>query len=262
MALIRLDLIGHSGFALECAECVLVFDLYLDPSSVMERVVGLGKPVVFLSSHSHHDHWSPDWLDSRAASACFVVDSSCDSPGVRRRLDPVRQRFAAVEPYQTLEPAARFGAEDAARFLPGVEWIRTFGSTDMGVSFLVRVDGRLVFHAGDLNDWYWADESTPAELEAAELAFRRELRSLSDTMDGLPPQGLDLACFPVDSRLGEHAMRGAMLFAARFAPALLAPMHLCGDETLPDQLADRLAEAGLTATEVLRIAAPGQSHVF
>jgi L-ascorbate metabolism protein UlaG (beta-lactamase superfamily) len=78
MALLRLDLIGHSGFALECAECVLVFDLYLDPASVMERVIGLGKPVVFFSSHAHSDHWNPGWLEYKIPTACYIVDDSCD----------------------------------------------------------------------------------------------------------------------------------------------------------------------------------------
>lgn len=262
MALLRLDLIGHSGFALECAECVLVFDLYLDPASVMDRLPALGKPVVFFSSHAHGDHWDPAWLDYAFPTASYVVDTSCDAPGVRQRVDPDRQRFVAVEPYQVLDPAVLLGAEDAARFLPGVEWIRTFGSTDMGVSFLLRVDGRIVFHAGDLNDWYWADESTPGELEAAELAYRRELRRVCDAMDGLSPLGLDLAMFPVDSRLGEHAERGAMILAARLAPARLVPMHLCGDGTLPDRLARRLVAAGLTAVEVLPMTEPGQTRLI
>ena len=262
MALLRLDLIGHSVFALECAECVLVFDLYLDPAAVMERVIGLGKPVVFFSSHAHSDHWNPGWLEYKIPTACYIVDDSCDSPAVRRRIDPQRQRFTTVRPYQKLDPVEWLGAEDAARFLPGIEWIRTFGSTDMGVSFLLCVDGQLVFHAGDLNDWYWADESTPEELASYELAFRRELRNVCDAMDGLSPRGLDLAMFPVDSRLGEHATRGARLMTVRLAPVLLAPMHLCGDTTLPDRLARELNESEIKTTEVLRLSEPGQYHLF
>ncbi len=262
MALLRLDLIGHSGFALECAECVLVFDLYLDPASVMERVIRLGKPVVFLSSHAHSDHWNPGWLDYQIPHACYVLDVSCDAPAVRQRIDPARQRYTTVRAYQTLDPVARFGAADAARFLPGIEWIRTFGSTDMGVSFMLSVDGNLVFHAGDLNDWYWAQESTPEELESSEAAFRRELRNVCDAMDGLAPRGLDLVMFPVDGRLGEHATRGARVVAVRLAPKWLVPMHLCGDLSLPGRLTRELAACGLSATDVLPLTEPGQHHLF
>ena len=41
--------------------------------------------------------------------------------------------------------------------LKGVK-IKAFGSTDIGISFLVSVDGVDIFHAGDLNWWHWWDE--------------------------------------------------------------------------------------------------------
>ena len=37
--------------------------------------------------------------------------------------------------------------------------IRTLRSTDEGVAFLVSVEGKMIYHAGDLNDWYWKEES-------------------------------------------------------------------------------------------------------
>lgn len=43
--------------------------------------------------------------------------------------------------------------------------VKAFGSTDAGVSFMVETDGKKVFHAGDLNNWHWEDESTPQEVK-------------------------------------------------------------------------------------------------
>ncbi len=37
--------------------------------------------------------------------------------------------------------------------------IRTLRSTDEGVAFLVEYDGRILYHAGDLNWWHWEEES-------------------------------------------------------------------------------------------------------
>jgi hypothetical protein len=48
----------------------------------------------------------------------------------------------------------------------------------------------------------------------------------------------------------------------RLAPVLLAPMHLCGDTTLPDRLARELNESEIQSTEVLRLSEPGQHHLF
>ena len=33
--------------------------------------------------------------------------------------------------------------------------IEAFGSTDVGISFLIDLQGIRLFHAGDLNNWHW-----------------------------------------------------------------------------------------------------------
>ena len=37
--------------------------------------------------------------------------------------------------------------------------VHAFGSTDVGISFLVEAEGKKIFHAGDLNNWHWMDEA-------------------------------------------------------------------------------------------------------
>lgn len=53
-----LTYIFHSGFALETAACLLVFDYWMDPSEVIPRLMGRGKPVYVFSSHFHEDHFT------------------------------------------------------------------------------------------------------------------------------------------------------------------------------------------------------------
>src|SRR5699024_857656 len=36
--------------------------------------------------------------------------------------------------------------------------VSTLQSNDEGVAFLVKVDGKCIFHAGDLNWWHWNGE--------------------------------------------------------------------------------------------------------
>ena len=40
----------------------------------------------------------------------------------------------------------------------GAVRIRTLKSTDEGVAFLVEAEGKSIYHAGDLNWWYWEGE--------------------------------------------------------------------------------------------------------
>ena len=60
--------------------------------------------------------------------------------------------------------------------LAGVK-IKSYGSTDIGISFMVYVDGINIFHAGDLNWWYWWDD-TPEEIEKAERWFKEEVERI------------------------------------------------------------------------------------
>ena len=111
--------------------------------------------------------------------------------------------------------------------------VRAFGSTDLGLSYLVEVDGRRVFHAGDFNLWHWEDESTPQEIAEATEGFERILADLADCAAGT----IDLAFFPLDPRMGKHTDRGAVRFLKALRPKVLVPMHLQGDAALAERFA-------------------------
>ena len=90
----------------------------------------------------------------------------------------------------------------------------------MGISFLINLQGRRLFHAGDLNNWHWSEESTPQEIRKAEGDFLAEVRELQQTAPAV-----DVAMFPVDSRIGKDYMRGAEQFVERIKITIFVPMH-------------------------------------
>ena len=98
--------------------------------------------------------------------------------------------------------------------------IRAFGSTDVGISFLIEAQGKLIFHAGDLNNWHWKDESTPQEVAEAEGNYLKELDIIAKYT-----QAMDVVMFPVDPRLGTDFMRGAQQFIDRIKTGIFVPMH-------------------------------------
>ena len=102
--------------------------------------------------------------------------------------------------------------------------VQAFGSTDVGVSFLIDAEGERIFHAGDLNNWHWEEESTPEEVCLAEKAWHQELDTLAKATDHI-----DLAMFPVDPRLGKDYMRGAKEFVKKIKVHRFVPMH-CWDQ--------------------------------
>lgn len=108
----------------------------------------------------------------------------------------------------------------------GEEWsdgrlrVKAFGSTDIGISFLLDIEDKRIFHAGDLNNWHWEEESTPQEIAEAETRYRNELETLAQDTDYV-----DLALFPIDPRLGKDYTRGARQFIDRIRTKQFAPMH-------------------------------------
>ena len=85
---------------------------------------------------------------------------------------------------------------------------------------MVTVDGKRIFHAGDLNAWVWKDESTPAEIEAALRDFDAVLAPIEARY-----KSIDLAMFPEDPRLGRDYDEGARIFRSRFDIGWFVPMH-------------------------------------
>ncbi len=82
---------------------------------------------------------------------------------------------------------------------------------------MIELDGKKVFHAGDLNWWHWEGE-TEAERAYAKCIFFEEL-------DKLRGQEVDIAFFPVDPRLESAYYYGGEQFIQAVSPKHFIPMH-------------------------------------
>ena len=103
-------------------------------------------------------------------------------------------------------------------------YVKAYGSTDQGISFYVETGGEKLFHAGDLNDWHWKEESTQEEIAEAEAFYQNELKEIASEVSGL-----DVAMYPLDPRLGADFADGAKLFLQQIKTGLLVPMHCQGE---------------------------------
>jgi L-ascorbate metabolism protein UlaG (beta-lactamase superfamily) len=225
----RITLLGHSGYLVEGKNTCLVFDYYTDELGLLERLSFGKKDIVFFVTHGHHDHFNPAIFNYAGYDRVAYVlsrDISADLPGA-----------VMLAKGQTAEV---FGVS-----------VRAYGSTDEGVSFLAGFEGRTVFHAGDLNDWYWEEESSATELKRDEQWFLDEIAPL----EGM---AIDAAMLPVDARLGRHALKGPMQFALSVRPQWILPMHLNGGTALPAQLRESVEVSGLKVS-VAQLAYPGDS---
>ncbi|NDW09469.1 MBL fold metallo-hydrolase [Dysgonomonas sp. 520] len=204
----KLTYVFHSCFVIETDNISIIIDYYKDAPNNTEGVTHQElakneKHIYVLSTHSHADHFNPEILGwkEKYPNIKYIFSSDILHERLAKQNDAVYMNKLDIYEDDTLK-------------------VKAFGSTDIGISFLIEVEGKKIFHAGDLNNWHWKDESTPEEISEAEKYYLDELSLLAQSANHL-----DLAMFPVDSRLGSDYMLGAKQFLDKIEADVFAPMH-------------------------------------
>ena len=196
--------IGHSGFLVSLPGYNLIFDYFTDKTGVIKPGVFAEKKAVVFVSHSHGDHYNTEIFDwAKHGDIIYVLDIDCKTPE-SDKIIKMRE------------------GENISLYDNKIN-VRAFGSTDEGLSFFVDVGGKVLFHSGDLNDWYWEDDYTPERLQTSEENYLKIIRQLA----GLQ---IDVAFVPRDPRLGKHAARAINHFRDIVNPDKIIPMHFPGND--------------------------------
>jgi L-ascorbate metabolism protein UlaG (beta-lactamase superfamily) len=214
---LQVTYIHHSSFLVETASHTMLFDYFRGDIPPVRRE----KPLWIFASHAHSDHYVPGIfrLSGLAEEVHYVLSDDIPLSDVPADL----QR-------RTSFLGAGFTAEgDGIR-------IRTYDSTDQGVAYLVESGGRVIYHAGDLNDWYWDGDE---EDRANSRKYLAELKKIRET--GL---AIDCAFVPLDPRLGGNEYRGMKEFMENVGARHVFPMHFWGDFAVADRLKTSTASDG------------------
>lgn len=204
-----LTYIYNSGFVLEGKDETLIFDFYRDskgdvsPDYIHNKALRNKGSIYVFCSHSHPDHFNKGilkWKELRPDIIYIFSKEILDS----HKAKPEDAVFLdKLDTYQD----DRLGA-------------KAYGSTDIGGSFLIKWESKIIFHAGDLNNWHWNEESTAEEIKKAESDYHRELNLLAEDV-----RHINLAMFPLDPRLGKDYMSGAEDFVKTVKVDIFSPMH-------------------------------------
>ena len=206
----KVEYLYHSGIVFELDESILIID-YFKPenkSAVLvpeiERILDTPKKIYVLSSHVHADHFDPVVLkwQQKHPEILYLLSSDIQS----RVEGKMRNKVFFLKSGETF-------SDDRI-------CVKAFGSTDEGVSFYIQSEGWTLFHAGDLNNWHWNEESTEEEIRQSEDAYLHELDRISAEI-----KKLDVLCFPIDPRLGKDYMKGAVQFISRIDVNYFVPIH-------------------------------------
>ena len=201
--------IHHSAFLVETGSACLLFDWFEGELPPIPE----GKPLYVLSSHCHEDHFSEEVFSLFAGRVNVTFLLSGDIEEILEPEQP-RENTVFLQPYETWQD--------------GILTLETFRSTDEGVAFWCRVDGKQIYHAGDLNHWYWeeAEEDWNRDMTAR---YRSELERMAGRC-------ADIAFLPADPRQENWFYLGADDFMKRADARCLFPMHFWGDFSVCQKL--------------------------
>lgn len=204
----RITFLGYSSFLVDTGGHLLLFDyaprrLRRESDPLLRRLLA-GRHCTVFVSHAHPDHFDPAIYDLPDCS--YVVSE--DTPAQR---------------------GAQIAAPDTMFVFDGLS-IRTFRSTDLGVAYLLRADGKILYHAGDLNWWHW-DEASEEENAAMKQAFLAQAEKLVRAP-------IDLAFLTADPRQKDAWLWGFdhLLREGRIAHAV--PMHFWNIKSTPQRVHD------------------------
>mgnify|MGYP000240738453 CR=1 FL=1 len=106
--------------------------------------------------------------------------------------------------------------------------VSTLLSTDSGVAFIVKTKDSTIYHAGDLNDWYWEGEPD-ADNRQMTSRYRAEI----DKLKGIH---FDAAFVPLDPRQEDHYADGMIYFLEKVECEAVFPMHYWDDPKVIDSI--------------------------
>lgn len=237
--MMRLLFLQHSGFLLETERHVLLFDYYDGTIPPLPE----GKDLLVFVSHGHYDHFNEAVF---ALSAQYGRERvryvlSWDIDDLEDILAALSDRITFLKPHvrcrilpETMEPVLL--SEGAGGFWqadgPEVE-IETFRSNDAGLAWLIRTEGRTIWHSGDLQWWDW-----PGEPEAENRHYRETFQAEIRRIAG---KHVDLAMLVLDPRQKESACLGIDWFLSHVRTGLCVPMHSFGDYSVNHAYASHLS---------------------
>jgi L-ascorbate metabolism protein UlaG (beta-lactamase superfamily) len=242
----------HSGTVVKYNNKLYIFDYYKDEldseseqddnlSSLEKGIIrrdsfeDIEETIIFVSL-DHHDHYNKvifDWEDYCHNCTYILADQV-----------NLEAELSSKDNLYQIEADQELRLEDLT--------VKTYGSTDEGVSFLVKADGLNIFHAGDLNWWKWKKFSHRVQ-KREERGFKREI-------DKIIGEKIDIAFVPVDPRLEEYYYLAGEYFIEQIKPGIFIPIHFSSNFKIIKKFKSKMA-ADLK-TEIAEIGKRGEKIFY
>ena len=201
--MMKVTYIHHSCFLVETCRFYYLFDY--EKGSLPEMDVK--KPIFVLSSHGHGDHYNGQIFSMLADLGMEQIH------GVLSDDIPVPEGIQT----QQVAPNGEYVLGEGVH-------LTTLRSTDLGVAFLIEDQQKRIYHAGDLNDWVWEEETQEYNTQMT-ADYQFQINLLADKLEG---KTLDAAFVVLDPRQEADYARGICYFLEHIPAKKIYPMHYWG----------------------------------
>jgi L-ascorbate metabolism protein UlaG (beta-lactamase superfamily) len=210
--------IEHSCFSVELEKVILLFDYYKGGLPNFDEE----KTIYVFSSHNHYDHFN-----------ISIFQLLKGYPNVKYVLSKdIKKKFGLKffnthgvnkDTYEKIE----FIDSNKTLEISDLK-IETLNSTDEGVAFIITADNKSIYHAGDLNLWWWngRDES---KNENAREQFEKEIEKIKN-------RHFDVAFVVLDPRQENQFYLGLDYFMKNTDTDKVYPMHFWNDSSVIEKL--------------------------
>lgn len=205
----KVTYIHHSSFSVELSRNVFLFDYFEGPLPEFPEE----KMLYVLASHAHGDHFSP-----------VIFELAEKRKKISYLLSKDIRESKVPETYRSLVQFVK----DGEKLSLGEAAVETLKSTDEGVAFWITCEGKEIYHAGDLNNWWWEGEEKAWNHNMA-ANYRREMEKLSGRQ-------ADAAFVPLDPRLEQWFYLGMKEFMEKVDAKAVFPMHFWGDYSIIESM--------------------------
>lgn len=203
----KVTYIHHSSFLIDTSTCYYLFDYEKGNLPDLDTE----KPILVLASHGHQDHYNKNIfpiLKEKGMEKIYAVlsDDIVWDDSLSGHLADAPLLVKAGQEYTLV-----FGQK-----------LTAYQSTDLGVAFLIEEADGIFYHAGDLHDWVWLEETDDYNQQMTK-DYHQQIQLLADKLKGRP---LDLAFSVLDPRQEREDYDQGMLYFLEHIPVKkVYPMH-------------------------------------
>ncbi len=230
--------IHHSCFSIETENVVMLFDYYKGHIPLYDT----GKHIFVFASHRHQDHFDLKIFDLAKIypNITFILSKDIHLKEAYKDWKHIPEEDGPPVLSMGKNESITLPVNCAAQGNSGLNsantggsslFVETLASTDEGVAFIIACNGKVIYHAGDLNWWSWEGE-TKEEYADMTGRFQKEMAKLK-------AKEIDIAFVPLDPRQEDRFWWGFDYFMKTTHTKLVFPMHFWKDYTVIPKLKNR-----------------------